>query len=814
MPQKVLKFTGINRKVNEFQATGACEELINLRPEVGGGLSIVKPKVVMRPNVSYMNVYEHSWGDTMNLIYVDTDNSVSWFSSDNVIVPLSQGEGEVCLSSAGNVLVIYYKGSNTQYVYEYKDEDYIKIKSKPTKIELSVDMEYNVSNPAKVESQINIDSTESASSDLQAVASMFYGNNPNGLCGVCVIGCCCELEDGSELWSTGFSIIDATKIEGYIGPSYNANDKKVAITGANKVTVNLRRVSELIDIKKINVYASRPIFPYKANVQVSETYGNSCDINYQMPQNIGNQIMYYTGSVGHNGGTLYIDFSALAGDKIMNVDSGCIERIGPSVSYNNRFHFFKSQKHHVIQNPFVTESSLSTAETHICFVNFDGKWKMIDKEYSIALNRYNDFVYPLSGISEMAFVKTRLPKNGGTISRNTDMFRIQLMDSMAYNYSYSFQPVLSIDSVGDFYDTLDESGQIGLSKADETVFLAKESNSLNVSGQYNPLVFPVKYSYAFGGEVIDIATSYTPISATQVGQYPIVVFTTNGIYSMEQGDSGQLYQSTTPLQPLVLSGKAAPSPHGIFFISSNNVYLLTGRDVVNISDVVCGVREENIKNTRAFQQLCCNSSGGMQDFKLMLSVSDFEDYLDGATLTYDSFKDELYINDTTRYSYSFVFNVKTRLFHKVSRRYISYSSNTRYAIEELDIRTRNVVDMQKEREENYFLYRHPQPILLQSRPMSLEAFYTHIQRLILMVDAKLEGKNEYLFFSVFGSDNLYDWKCIISAQKQNCILRQIRTNRAAKSYKDYVILINGVVDTDTDLSDIIADYTVVSRRLG
>jgi hypothetical protein len=67
---------------------------------------------------------------------------------------------------------------------------------------------------------------------------------------------------------------------------------------------------------------------------------------------------------------------------------------------------------------------------------------------------------------------------------------------------------------------------------------------------------------------------------------------------------------------------------------------------------------------------------------------------------------------------------------------------------------------------------------------------------------------------VFGSDNLYDWKCIISAQKHNTVLRQIRTNRAAKSYKDYVILINGLVSTDTDLSDIIADYTVVSRRLG
>ena len=44
--------------------------------------------------------------------------------------------------------------------------------------------------------------------------------------------------------------------------------------------------------------------------------------------------------------------------------------------------------------------------------------------------------------------------------------------------------------------------------------------------------------------------------------------------------------------------------------------------------------------------------------------------------------------------------------------------------------------------------------------------------------------------------------------------KHIRTNKAAKSYKDYVILINGYVSTDTDISDLIADYTVVQRRLG
>jgi hypothetical protein len=97
--------------------------------------------------------------------------------------------------------------------------------------------------------------------------------------------------------------------------------------------------------------------------------------------------------------------------------------------------------------------------------------------------------------------------------------------------------------------------------------------------------------------------------------------------------------------------------------------------------------------------------------------------------------------------------------------------------------------------------------------MPIEAFFTHIQRLILLADARLKN-NQYFTISVFGSDNLNDWKCIISSQKMDTAFRQIRTNRAAKSYRDYVVLITGMVNPDTDISDLIADYTVVNRRLG
>jgi hypothetical protein len=176
----------------------------------------------------------------------------------------------------------------------------------------------------------------------------------------------------------------------------------------------------------------------------------------------------------------------------------------------------------------------------------------------------------------------------------------------------------------------------------------------------------------------------------------------------------------------------------------------------------------------------------------------------GATLAYDQLHSELYISSAAK-NYSYVFNMNTKSIHKVGKKYISPANGSRYIVE-ITGDSRRVVDMHAET-------KGEQQVLLQSRPMPLEMLFTHIQRMILLVDTKLED-SQYLCLSVFGSDNLHDWKCIISSQKHDAILRHIRTNKAAKSYRDYIILINGYVSTDTDISDLIADYTVVNRRLG
>lgn len=822
MPQKVLKFTGINRRVNEFQGSGTCEELINLRP-TAAGYEVVRCKEVLLDDVEYDLFLEHAWGAYNNQIVIE-DGIVNWRNSPSGPKTITNEfeRKKVSLSFAGNVLVIYCAEDKKQLVFKFNDGEYVRYDVSIKQItDIRVAYNYLSTFPASYSVSVDANNETGYEEALAKAASGFYTAHPHGLCGAVIIGCEYELTDGNKLWSTAFTVANVTEHEEHKAPTLDVDNKRVVVNGVKDVRLHLTFGDiESGDIRRINVYATRPVFPYDV---VRE--GDGLNAKYQVKKvslddaNLAGQVMYYQGSISPDNTTadLLLNFGKeQAGEAIMDVNAGCIERSGDAVSYNNRFHFFKSEVNHVVQHP-TTSATANTSEASewVAYVLLDGSWILVDHKYRFSESIKQDFIYPMAGVKKLRFVKATEDTKGNWIVPYEEYFDVDLKDSTAYNYSYVFGITPSVERVYDaWYDEMAERGQTwsyassnGFTKK---ALLKQETNAINVSAQYNPLVFPVNYSYSFGGEIIDIVTSYLPISATQIGQFPITVFTSNGVYALEQGSGQVLYSNVMPLQPHVIDGKATATPYGTFFISSKDLYLLSGREAVNVSSILHGERELKLKENSSYRTLCYNENESklLYDYRYVLSDEDedFEVIISNSRLVYDQFNNELYIcSDYNNLKYSYVFNLDTKTYHKVSKKYVAAQSNSRHVIE-IDGDARRVVDLHNER-------RATQPVLLQSRPFSLEAFYSHIQRMIMMVDAGLTG-NQHICLSVFGSDNLYDWKCIISSQKKETVLRQIRTNKAPKSYKDYVILVTGIVNSDTDISDIIADYTIVKRRLG
>lgn len=820
MPQKVIKFSGINRKVNEFQCFGETEELINLRPDINGGPSIVKNKTVVMPQVPYSKLYEHAWGDTCN--YIVSDNGIiKWVDihKEKEMATLSSSfNGHfVDITSAGNVLVVYCKDLDKQEVFKFEKDSYVAFTNSMPHIQ-HARVTYSVPNRTEVSATANAEeaSTGAYTDALAKATSNFYHTYPHGLCGAAIVGVTYELNDGSEVWSTAFVVADVTRDSNIQKPK--VADNKVTVYGANAAYLDLTfSDASKGDVKKINIYATRPVMPYYIDGASSSFAPRLDSLN---STGLDSQLMYYQGSVTPKKN---ISFKLTFGDsqaaeKVMEVNQGCVTRIGKSVSLNNRFHYYDSNLYHAVQSPTASyeASSRSQNETPcIAYIIFnDGTWALSKKVFRLNTAEYNNFIYPMSGISKMLFILGEYDSSYNFSCPYEFMFSVTMEDSAAYNYSYAFDVQPSVEAIPDgLHDKFEELGLWwnNVEWSDNNILLRKETNAINVSEPYNPYVFPVKYSYSFGGEIIDIATSYLPISSTQVSQYPVTVFTRNGIYTMQQGDGSTLYSNTTAIQPLVINGKALSTPYGMFFVSSKRLYMMVGRDVISISDALDGKLETTLRENEAYKKICCNSRSLFTDFSSMLSNKDFKEYIENAVLTYDQLHNEVIIsNNVSTDYYSYVFNLNTKSFYKTNKKLLLSQNGSRYV---LDFNSAsNVIDMYSE-EDSYSEDGVPMPILLQSRPLSLEEFYTHIDRIIMLTDCNLEDR-EHLCISVFGSDNLHSWRCIISAQKQNTVLRHIRTNRASKSYKSYVIVINGMVKTDTDLSNIIVDYSVVNRRLG
>lgn len=816
MPQKVIRFKGINRKINEYHTSGECEELINLRPDINGGLSVVRSKSIWRASVNYDKMYEHAFGDTYNQITV-SGGTVEWINTKNGIPQVLTDDfagQEVEISSAGNVLVIYSEEDNSQLVFKFEDGKY---KEYLVSIKQITGVSISYSSLALLGADAEDNSAAALTEAMHKAASSFHENYTNGLCGASVIGCTYELDDGTEIWSTAFAVADITTVNNYEKPFQSTTDggEQMIVSGAKNVSLHLDFADmPSSGIKRLNVYSTRPILPF----DVSKESGGPTNVSKLSLEEIrlDGELMYYQGSIdiSQKNGSLPLRFNKeLLGEKVMEVDAGCIERRGPSVSYNNRFHYYRSEVRHVIQVPTVSDmADLRTSSSYwIAYVNFDGKWKLINKIYRFNESIPNSFIYPMAGIKQLAFVKGDYPQGGEYSALYNEMFYVDLKDSSAYNYSYAFDVIPELVPTDGFYETVEADGQLWgdklASSFDTKVTLRKEANAINVSAPYNPFAFPVKYSYSFSGEILDVTTAYQLISVTQVGQYPLNVFTSNGIFALEQGGGDVLYSNITPLQPHVIDGKATTTPYGTFFVSSKNLYILSGREVADISYVLGFEPDNRLRELDSYKKLCCTPNGPVIDCSMFLSERRFEFFINKAKLAYDQLQNELYISSDD-YPYSYVFNLDTKQYHKVTKKLLNVQNGARYAIQEV-LGSRSIVDLHNEGSGNSVVF-------LQSRPMSLEALYTHIQRMILLVDADLDykEKRQHLCLSVFASDNLHDWKCIISSQKHDVALRQIRTNKSAKSYKDYIIVISGFVSTETDISDLIADYSVVNRRLG
>jgi hypothetical protein len=329
-----------------------------------------------------------------------------------------------------------------------------------------------------------------------------------------------------------------------------------------------------------------------------------------------------------------------------------------------------------------------------------------------------------------------------------------------------------------------------------------DSNRVQASELQNPLFFPSKYSYQVGtGEVLGIAANTEPLSTGQFGEYPLSVFTSKGIWTMLQGSGDVLFASIQPLNGEVVKNKEqiVPLSVGVTYTTEKGLYLISGRNVKDLTEVSTGPVNAEIKaNTDFLKKI--NNNQLVQIVNYLSNVS-IEQYLTGARIGFDKANEEIAVTNNS-YNYSYVYNLQSGYWYKLSNAFKLFV-NSYPDLKAVCNKTglEGIFSISQESFVNNFT------VLLVTRPCKLSGQddYKIIDRIIQRCELHVP-ETYYSGFYVFASNDLRKWQLLQRVYKTGNNLTDLLTGRSFVKAKYFIFMFASVLTGDNSINDIEIEY--------
>ena len=160
-------------------------------------------------------------------------------------------------------------------------------------------------------------------------------------------------------------------------------------------------------------------------------------------------------------------------------------------------------------------------------------------------------------------------------------------------YRYVTIKMKSHPTLGISYAFFGLTGHMGDSRyfVSDVLRAPTEDNTEYITGQLiqsedrNPWKFPAAGRITVGsGDIIDVAAVTTPLSEGQAGQYPLYVFTTEGVWALTGSDTGDLLKADAVSRDVAVSSDSVvPIEQSVIFVTAQGVMMLAGMNVTNLS---------------------------------------------------------------------------------------------------------------------------------------------------------------------------------------------------------------------------------------
>ena len=375
----------------------------------------------------------------------------------------------------------------------------------------------------------------------------------------------------------------------------------------------------------------------------------------------------------------------------------------------------------------------------------------------------------------------------------------KLTKSQYGNYSYYKNEnyadiIMSDNSISRVDGTIDPSAQS-----------LSDQNRVQVSELQNPFVFHARNSYQVGTEeVMAISANTEALSTGQFGQYPLMVFTSKGVWAMEQGQGDVIFASISPVSGDVILSKdqVVSVGSGVIFTTQRGLYLITGKQVVELSAQLEGLINTNFIDNAAFQFFVSDSK--LVALSTNLSQITANEYILGSKIGFDKINSELIVTDSTK-NYTYVYNFESNTWHKVVNTYNFFVND--YP---------NLIGVNQSGMFSISLESIPTSIdvLLVTQPQSFNQLdiYKKIERSVLRCSLSLEN-SKYFTFALWASNELRTWQLITGKQKTGDV-KNLMIQRSHGSAQYFIVMMAGNIKPDSNITGFdISSTAKLNRKL-
>lgn len=718
---KQLEFKGIVRATSAMNnADGNCEEVVNLRKESGVLRVVGKKKPIVR-DVDYEQVYVHKYSSFENYVGIK-EGKVVWFAAreGEEIVPrdrvICSVGGKVSFNHLNNILLI----ADGEYIFKtiFKDGAYGLVSGKLPAYPL-VDIKYSGREeglgPHTISFTIgNALQQEEARSSIYGILNELKSLWKPYTEGRFMLIVVYELFDGSLTkptppllmhlggWSDILHWSNGENFPGNTGDVFKA-DFRVEKVGLQKVSLQLKaqNFSEFKDVVKgVQVYASPVVSFYDPENVAFRGVVNDTDQSHHVrimekrftEKDVEKALFYkvaeFDVSEADSGTFKDLDLSdgVLTASRTLSVDSsGLINTTGSMHMYNSRLHLFdlkRSFVHDDNMSQLSDQRGLGGRYIGVFYIKTESDTIVVKYELRATVTGGNFIELP----KLISFPDSRAYRCDIFDTKNHFITSVILKPSATYNFAfYKFNEICRIGIAdkpggGDILDNNIVEGKDEYKityRADRVVVPDEKltfdsSNQLIVSESSNPYYFPAEHSYLMPGEIVNLAVNTEQISSSQVGMYPLYVFTTEGVYALQVGDGKVLYSNVIPISSEVATkgSRVLQTKYGIVFVTESGLRLIAGTEVVDLSEAVGGNADMNVRRSPIFGKF--EKLPRVFDPAYLLSQINFDEYIKGAVMGYDISKDELIVSHPG-YSYSYVYNLKVKEWHKITEVFTDFN---------------------------------------------------------------------------------------------------------------------------------------------